>query len=76
MSQFAADLEKRVAKKLQENTDDEEGGVEEINDADNEFEEAGDVNLVQVNKREATSDYPATIAVLSPVVVALVSGLS
>ena len=76
LSQFAADLEKRVAKKLQENTDDEEGGVEEINDADNEFEEAGDVNLVQVNKREATSDYPATIAVLSPVVVALVSGLS
>ena len=60
LSQFAADLAKMVAKKLQENTDDEEGGVEEINDADNEFEEEGDVNLVQVNKRGATSDYPAS----------------
>ena len=60
LSQFAADLAKMVAKKLQENTDDEEGGVEEINDADNEFEEEGDVNLVQVNKRGATSDFPAT----------------
>ena len=71
LSQFAADLAKMVAKKLQENTDDEEGGVEEISDADNEFEKEGDVNLGQVNKKGATSEYPATFAVLSPVVACL-----
>ena len=54
MSQFVPDLAKMVAEKLKENTDDEEGGVEEINDVDNEFEKEDDVNLVQVNKKGAT----------------------
>ena len=71
VSQFAADLAKMVAKKLQVNTDDEEGGDEEINDEDNQFEKEGDVNLVQVNQRGATSEYPATITFLSPVVACL-----
>ena len=61
VSQFAADLAKMVAKKLQVNTDDE----------DNQFEKEGDVNLVQVNQRGATSEYPATITFLSPVVACL-----
>ena len=56
VSKFAADLAKMVAKKLQENTDDEEGGDEEINDEDNEFDKEGDVSLVQVNQRGATSE--------------------
>ena len=54
VSKFAADLAKMVAKKLQENTDDEEGGDEEIDDEDKEFEKEGDDNLVQVNQRGAT----------------------
>ena len=59
VSQFAADLARMVARELQENTDDEEEGDEEINGEDNEFEKEGDVNLVQVNQRGATSKYPA-----------------
>ena len=61
VSQFAADLARMVAKQLQENADDEEElGDEEINGEDNEFEKEGDVNLLQVNQRGATSEYPAT----------------
>ena len=71
LSQFAADLAKMVAKELQENTDDQEGGDEEINDEDNEFEKEGDVYPVQVNHRGATLEYPATTAVLSPAVACL-----
>ena len=74
VSQFAADLARMVARELQENADDEEEGDEEINGEDNEFENEGDVNLVQVNQRGVTSEYPATktrvkltaTAVLSP----------
>ena len=61
VSQFAADLARMVARQLQENADDEEElGDEEINGEDNEFEKEGDVNLLQVNQRGATSEYPAT----------------
>ena len=61
VSQFAADLARMVAKQLQENADDEEElGDEEINGEDKEFEKEGDVNLLQVNQRGATSEYPAT----------------
>ena len=60
VSQFAADLARMVARQLQENADDEEElGDEEINGEDNEFEKEGDVNLLQVNQRGATSEYPA-----------------
>ena len=61
VSQFAADLARMVARQLQENADDEEElGDEEINGEDKEFEKEGDVNLLQVNQRGATSEYPAT----------------
>ena len=60
VSQFAADLARMVARELQENADDEEEGDEEINGEDNEFGKEGDVNLVQVNQRGVTSEYPAT----------------
>lgn len=61
VSQFAADLARMVARQLQENADDEEElGDEEINDEDKEFEKERDVNLLQVNQRGATSEYPAT----------------
>ena len=61
VSQFAPDLARMVARQLQENADDEqELGDEEINGEDKEFEKEGDVNLLQVNQRGATSEYPAT----------------
>ena len=61
VSQFAADLARMVARQLQENADDEEElGDEKINGEDKEFEKEGDVNLLQVNQRGATSEYPAT----------------
>ena len=61
VSQFAADLARMVARQLQENADDEEElGDEEINGEDKEFEKEGDVNLLQVNQRGVTSEYPAT----------------
>ena len=61
VSQFAADLARMVARQLQENADDEEElGDEEINGEDKEFEKEGDGNLLQVNQRGATSEYPAT----------------
>ena len=61
VSQFAADLARMVARQLQENADDEEElGDEEINGEDKEFEKEGDVNLLQVDQRGATSEYPAT----------------
>ena len=61
VSQFAADLARMVARQLQENADDEEElGDEEINGEDKEFEKERDVNLLQVNQRGATSEYPAT----------------
>ena len=61
VSQFAADLARMVARQLQENADDEEElGDEEINGEDKAFEKEGDVNLLQVNQRGATSEYPAT----------------
>ena len=61
VSQFAADLARMVARQLQENADDEEEfGDEEINGEDKEFEKEGDVNLLQVNQRGATSECPAT----------------
>ena len=79
VSQFAPDLARMVARELQENADDEEEGDEEINGEDNEIENEGNVNLVQVNQRGVTSEYPATktlvkptpTAVLSPVVACL-----
>ena len=60
VSQFAADLVRMVARELQENADDEEEGDEEIIGEDNEIENEGNVNLVQVNQRRVTSEYPAT----------------
>ena len=74
VSQFTTDLARMVARELQENADDGEEGDEEINGEDNEFENEGDVNLVQVNQRGVTSEYPArktqvkltATAVLSP----------
>ena len=61
VSQFAAYLARMVARQLQENADDEEElGDEEINGEDKEFEKERDVNLLQVNQRGATSEYPAT----------------
>ena len=59
VSQFAADLARMVARELQENADDEEEGDEEINGEDNEIENEGNVNLVQVNQRGVTSEYLA-----------------